>query len=324
MSVKVTGMVFERYSTGGGEMLLALALADHAHDDGTHIFPSIARLAAKTRQSERSVQYQLRRMEACGWLILVNAGTGGRSGETGRTREYRINPAWMKGAEIAPIKTGGGNGGKGAKAAPFGGAGKGATDDEKGCKTGRERVQNGARKGAKLLHPNQEQPKATISEPSSSAQERGDDDGTQLTADAIATELAGLSRIPESIDRQVLARFVRHRRVGRRPLSISSWLELLPRFAELRSQGHDLNESLRQTMAAGLFLPVTPSARPKARSTDDAKRPDESFADYADRLAQQRRSQHTGWPGGADSDGQQPAGADDVIDAEWRDVAAAG
>ncbi len=38
-------MVFDRYPNGGGEMLLALALADHAHDDGTHIFPSIARLA---------------------------------------------------------------------------------------------------------------------------------------------------------------------------------------------------------------------------------------------------------------------------------------
>ncbi|MBH1529907.1 hypothetical protein I5T99_12670 [Stenotrophomonas maltophilia] len=45
MSARVTGMVFDRYPNGGGEMLLALALADHAHDDGTHIFPSIARLA---------------------------------------------------------------------------------------------------------------------------------------------------------------------------------------------------------------------------------------------------------------------------------------
>jgi len=81
-------MVFDRYPNGGGEMLLALALADHAHDDGTHIFPSIARLAEKTRQSERSVQYQLRRMEQSGWLVLVNAGIGGRRsgfGEGGRT-----------------------------------------------------------------------------------------------------------------------------------------------------------------------------------------------------------------------------------------------
>lgn len=142
-------MVFDRYPSGGGEMLLALALADHAHDDGTHIFPSIARLAEKTRQSERSVQYQLRRMEQSGWLVLVNAGIGGRRsgfGEGGRTRQYRINPEWMKGADIAPFA-------------------KGAKQALEGCKTTQERVQNGVEKGATAIAPepratksNQEQP----------------------------------------------------------------------------------------------------------------------------------------------------------------------
>ncbi|MBB3806388.1 hypothetical protein FHR51_002540 [Xanthomonas arboricola] len=162
MSAKVTGMVFERYPTGGGEMLLALALADHAHDDGTHIYPSIALLAAKTRQSERSVQYQLRRMEASGWLILINDGLGGRSNgfkEGGKTRQYRINPEWMKGADIAPFDAGQCSTGKGANSAPL----KGANHGDKGCKPTSERVQNSAEKGAKLLHPNQEQPKATKS-----------------------------------------------------------------------------------------------------------------------------------------------------------------
>jgi len=45
--------VFDRYPNGGGEMLLALALADHASDDGTRIFPKIASLAEKTRQSSK-------------------------------------------------------------------------------------------------------------------------------------------------------------------------------------------------------------------------------------------------------------------------------
>ncbi|UZB30945.1 helix-turn-helix domain-containing protein [Xanthomonas phaseoli] len=162
MSAKVSGMVFERYPTGGGEMLLALALADHAHDDGTHIYPSIARLAAKTRQSERSVQYQLRRMEESGWLILVNDGLGGRAAgfkEGGKTRQYRISPEWMKGADIAPFTSGGCSTEKGADSAPF----KGANSGAKGRKTASERVQKDAEKGAKLLHPNQEQPKATKS-----------------------------------------------------------------------------------------------------------------------------------------------------------------
>lgn len=125
MSVKVMSMVFDRYPNGGGEMILALALADHAHDDGTSVYPSIKALAEKTRQSERTVQYQLRRMEETGWLVLVNSGNGGRK----MHREYVISPEWVKGANFAPRKKGASD------------DGKGATDDKKGCKPQQERVQ---------------------------------------------------------------------------------------------------------------------------------------------------------------------------------------
>lgn len=125
MSVRVMTAVFDRYPNGGGEMLTALALADHASDDGTRVFPGIKALAEKTRQSERTIQYQLRRMEESGWLILVSAGNGGRS----MTSEYRISLDWIKGAEIAPIQ-------KGASDDV-----KGATGDTKGCNPEQERVQ---------------------------------------------------------------------------------------------------------------------------------------------------------------------------------------
>ena len=125
MSVKVMTAVFEHYPNGGGEMLLALALADYASDDGTRVFPSIKALAEKTRQSERSVQYQLRRMQESGWLILVNAGNGGRSMHS----EYRISLEWIKGAEIAPFQ-------KGATDDE-----KGANDSTKGCNPEQKRVQ---------------------------------------------------------------------------------------------------------------------------------------------------------------------------------------
>lgn len=118
MSVRVMTAVFERYPNGGGEMLLALALADHASDDGSRVFPKVKDLAIKTRQSERAVQYQLRRMEETGWLTLVGYGNGGRS----MAREYQISQDWINGAEIAPMQ-------------------KGANDDSKGCKTEHERVQ---------------------------------------------------------------------------------------------------------------------------------------------------------------------------------------
>lgn len=96
MSGKLVGMVFDHYPNGGSELLLAVKLADNAHDDGQRIYPSVATLAAQTRQSERSVQYQLKRMVAMGWLVLVRGAIGGgRGGGSGRPREYRIHPDWI-------------------------------------------------------------------------------------------------------------------------------------------------------------------------------------------------------------------------------------
>lgn len=155
MSVKVMNAVFERYPEGGGEMILALALADHSHDDGTHIYPSVDKLAAKTRQSPRAVQYQLRRMQQSGWLILVSESKGGR----GNTREYRINSDWINGAELAPISSGS----KGAKNAPNG---KGANDDVKGA-TGDIKGANHSTKGCKAFAP---ESSVTVIEPSENHQ----------------------------------------------------------------------------------------------------------------------------------------------------------
>ncbi|AJX18700.1 hypothetical protein AQ910_10820 [Burkholderia pseudomallei] len=155
MSVKVMNAVFERYPEGGGEMILALALADHSHDDGTHIYPSVDKLAAKTRQSPRAVQYQLRRMQQSGWLILVSESKGGR----GNTREYRINSDWINGAELAPISSGS----KGAKNAPNG---KGANDDVKGA-TGDIKGANHSTKGCKAFAP---ESSGTVIEPSENHQ----------------------------------------------------------------------------------------------------------------------------------------------------------
>ena len=59
MSIKVMSIIWERSERSGSELLLLLALADHADDSGA-CYPSVSRLAAKTRMSERSVQYMLR------------------------------------------------------------------------------------------------------------------------------------------------------------------------------------------------------------------------------------------------------------------------
>lgn len=96
MSIKVMSMVFDRYPSGGMERLLALAMADHASDDGRRIWPSVDELARKTMQSRSSVQRQIRRMVAIGWLIQVKSATG----RPGVTNEYRICPEWIEGGEV--------------------------------------------------------------------------------------------------------------------------------------------------------------------------------------------------------------------------------
>lgn len=287
-------MVFDRYPNGGGEMLLALALADHAHDDGTHIFPSIARLAEKTRQSERSVQYQLRRMEQSGWLVLVNAGIGGRRsgfGEGGRTRQYRINPEWMKGAEIAPFA-------------------KGAKQASEGCKTTHERVQNSVEKGATAIAPEPRATKSNQEQPSHRECER-EADPLALTTEQVDRELAVFGSTPTGVDREQLARFVRHRAAIRRPLSVQGWLQVRQQLLDLITAGHDPNESLKQTMAAGLSLPVIPVAQPSAGATHAS--PQHGSADRTEQLEQQFYAERRGGGHGGDA-GFEPG---DVVDAEF-------
>lgn len=101
MSAKMVSLVFERYPEGGGEMVLALAIADNADDEGKNIYPSLDNLVKKTRQARRTVQYQLKRMLDSGWLILVSDTIGGR----GHANEYKINPVWINGNQVNEMQS---------------------------------------------------------------------------------------------------------------------------------------------------------------------------------------------------------------------------
>ena len=78
-------LVWDHYP-GKDEYLTALCLADHADHDGSHIFPSVARISKKTMQSERTIQRHLAAMRENGWLIEVKRA----SGVPGDTTTYRI------------------------------------------------------------------------------------------------------------------------------------------------------------------------------------------------------------------------------------------
>ncbi|MEM5371334.1 helix-turn-helix domain-containing protein [Paraburkholderia azotifigens] len=146
MSIKIQSMVWDRYPGEDHELLLALKLADFCDDNGEHIFPSIETMAEKVRRSPRAVQYQIQGMVKSGWLIKVANAGGGR----GRACEYRINPDWINGAEIAPFSSDS----KGASVAPKKRVQrtteKGATDDTKGA--------TGFVKGCNGLHPIHHEP----------------------------------------------------------------------------------------------------------------------------------------------------------------------
>jgi hypothetical protein len=62
MSVKATALVQERTRAKGSNLLALLAIADHAHDDGTNGYPTPATIAWKSRLTERAAEIILRKL----------------------------------------------------------------------------------------------------------------------------------------------------------------------------------------------------------------------------------------------------------------------
>jgi Helix-turn-helix domain len=118
--------VWEHSAQKSGALIVLLAMADFAHDDGAGIFASIQTLARKSRLRERQVQNVIRELRAAGEIELVDLG-GGRH----QTNTYRIN---LKGAKIAPF------------------------DAPKGCNVVRETVQSSTEKGATGCTPKRPEP----------------------------------------------------------------------------------------------------------------------------------------------------------------------
>lgn len=82
-SIRLMNAVVESAPVHGGEYLLLLCMARYAADDGTRVFPSVANLAKDSRQNERTVQKQLRTLEAKGLIQRVGLSAHG-------TNNYRV------------------------------------------------------------------------------------------------------------------------------------------------------------------------------------------------------------------------------------------
>lgn len=100
-----------------GTLLVLLALADFAGDDGKRIFPHVDTLAKKARLSVRATQMALATLKADGILIAVGNASGGR----GKSVEYQMDLERVN--NLHEIE-------------------KGAVHDTKGCNPRQERVQS--------------------------------------------------------------------------------------------------------------------------------------------------------------------------------------
>lgn len=78
------GSVYEIELTHGQQAVL-LAMADHAQDDGTDVFPALARLAWKTGYDKRQIRRLIRELQAIGVLVEVAPPA------QHRPTEYRID-----------------------------------------------------------------------------------------------------------------------------------------------------------------------------------------------------------------------------------------
>lgn len=82
MSIKWMATVWEdAKDVEGTELLVLLSIADHADDKGV-AWPSVARLGARSRRAESTVQQALTNLEKRGWLQ--------REFRTGSTTMYRL------------------------------------------------------------------------------------------------------------------------------------------------------------------------------------------------------------------------------------------
>jgi hypothetical protein len=99
MSIEVMAKVWKHSPYGEGTLLVLLAMADWANDDG-FCWPSIPQLAHKSRQSERNVRYNLRRLEEDKVIDRVeHRGKGHRN-------EYQINLQNLQGLPDFDTKSG--------------------------------------------------------------------------------------------------------------------------------------------------------------------------------------------------------------------------
>lgn len=106
MSIKVMTWIWDNADAKGSELLLLLALADFAADDG-YCWPTISTLAEKTRLSERQVFRLLQKLEDAGELTVIRGRRNNRYIVNTDKAQERIEKVFRfrTGDKMAPDKT---------------------------------------------------------------------------------------------------------------------------------------------------------------------------------------------------------------------------
>jgi len=76
MSIKAMMHVWQHSQQSGGALVVMLALADMANDDG-ECYPGKAKLSAKCRMNVRNLTINLRKLEQAGELSITQRSVGG-------------------------------------------------------------------------------------------------------------------------------------------------------------------------------------------------------------------------------------------------------
>lgn len=139
MSIQAMVWVLDNSPTVGTERLVLLSLANHAHADGTHAFPTVSTVAREARCSKRSAQYALTALETGGAIsregVGPNGATNWRVNMTAIAAAYKVAEHVLTtrrktrgeargegGATVAPPSSGATSGSPGAQQLRSGGA----------------------------------------------------------------------------------------------------------------------------------------------------------------------------------------------------------
>lgn len=150
MAANVFGSVLLHFpATSSQDLTIALVLADASDHDGGNIYPSIPRVAALARCSDRTVQSHIQHFLKIGFLMLLRKG-GGR----GNPSKYRIDLGWLSSQKAvwSPFHK------NGEPDSPISKTVQQPTEigeetPKKWCRKGEERVQKGCRNGEAAASP---------------------------------------------------------------------------------------------------------------------------------------------------------------------------